>query len=157
LKPKSKELFVYDKKIKIYAVLNGSRESTKNEQGQATNYPILGIATGILKPLSKINGINVGTELYHNFSYRQELQNQALNQSAFVGGLQLGHHFSLGKVYFLQQMGIYLLRPKAMEQDLLYQRYSLWYKFSEKWFAGVSLLSHGHVADYIDLRIGIVL
>lgn len=157
LKPKSKELFAYDKKIKLYTLLNASRESTQNEDGQDTNFPILGLSTGILKPLSKINGINAATELYYNFAYREELQNQEINQSAFVGGVQIGHHFSLGKVYFLQQMGLYLLRPKAIEQNLLYQRYSLWYKFSEKGFAGFSLLAHGHVADYIDLRIGFIL
>ncbi|WP_338766462.1 acyloxyacyl hydrolase [Bernardetia sp. ABR2-2B] len=156
LEKKPKEFFEYDKKVKTYLLLNGSRATAKNENGKDINYPILGLSTGLLKPLSKINGVNTGIEIHYNFAYRQELQNQDNKQSAFVGGLQIGHHFSLGKIYFLQQIGIYTFRPKAIQTKWLYQRYSLWYSISQKWFVGFSLLSHGHIADYIDVSTGFI-
>ncbi|HKL03491.1 MAG TPA: acyloxyacyl hydrolase, partial [Cryomorphaceae bacterium] len=94
-------------------------------------------------------------ELEYNYdAYQAELGKREENRAeGHTAGIALGHEFILGKYRFGQRIGAYVLKPHTRKQDV-YQRYSITYLFARKWSAGVSLKAHGHVADFLDLRLG---
>lgn len=66
-----------------------------------------------------------------------------------------GHSFLLGRFIFSQAFGVYLYDPYKTN-DPGYQRYGLVYRIGKHIQAGVNLKAHRHVADFPDLRIGVV-
>ena len=68
-------------------------------------------------------------------------------------GVLFGHEFLMGAFLFGQQLGIYVYRP-FVDHDFLYQRYYLYFRFADRWKAGVNLKTHRHQADYLELRLG---
>ncbi|MBQ4822620.1 acyloxyacyl hydrolase [Aquimarina sp. MMG016] len=154
LKPKPQSLKTYSKSLKYYAGTFFSLRSSDRES-EATNHPLIGITGGALKPLSGINGINAGIEFWYDWSDRKIAQQRVIDDSAFSSALNLGHHFSFGDFYFLQQFGFYITRPKNIQGNSLYQRYSFWYSIgkTKRWTIGASLIAYGKVADHMDGRL----
>ena len=105
------------------------------------------------KQIARLSAIQLSTEwMYHGlypYRARQEGNNQV---HGWMGGLAAGHSFLLGRFLFSQQMGVYLLKPENEKRDV-YQRYGLMYLLDSKWSVGVYLKAHGHVADFLDMRI----
>ena len=108
---------------------------------------------GALKPLSGINGYNLGAELWYDWSDQKQVENQGLSDSSFSSAVTLGHHFMVGNFYFLQQFGIYVTRPKNIQSNWMYQRYSFWYRIANRWTIGASLIAYGRRADHMDGRL----
>ncbi|MCH7785198.1 MAG: acyloxyacyl hydrolase [Bacteroidetes bacterium] len=154
LQPKPRELRDHDMSIKYYM---GSFFSLRSSGGEAesTSHPLIGFLGGALQPLSVINGVNAGIELWYDYSDEKIAELDMLDDSAFSSAVTLGHHFSLGNFYFLQQFGVYITRPKNIQPRWLYQRYSLWYSIgrSKRWTIGGSLIAYGKVADHMDGRL----
>ncbi|MEM9300215.1 MAG: acyloxyacyl hydrolase, partial [Bacteroidota bacterium] len=71
-------------------------------------------------------------------------------------GLVVGNNLVFGKFTFNQQMGYYLYRPYPTENSDFFQRYELLYLIGKRYQIGTSLKAHGHVADNLDLRFGIL-
>ena len=133
----------------FFSLRSSSRES------ESSNHPLIGFLGGALQPLSGINGVNGGIELWYDYSDEKIAERDMLDDSAFSSAVTLGHHFSLGNFYFLQQFGGYLTRPKNLQSRWLYQRYSFWYSIgkSKRWTIGGSLIAYGKVADHMDGRL----
>ncbi len=94
-----------------------------------------------------------GTELIFDYSRREQILSDDQNNNFVQAAATIGHEFWLGKVTFSQDLGIYYFNEYRINDDI-YQRYTLAYNFNKHIFAGFSLKAHGHVADFIDLRIG---
>jgi len=154
LKQKPKSLRSYDTTIDYYLGSFASLRSSDRE-AEATNHLLIGFMGGVLKPVSGINGLNAGIEFWYDYSDREIAKQQDINDSAFSSAITAGHHFSIGNFYFLQQFGFYLTRPKNIQRNWLYQRYSFWYSIgsSKRWTIGASLIAYGKVADHMDGRL----
>ncbi|MDY8137783.1 acyloxyacyl hydrolase [Aquimarina sp. 2201CG5-10] len=152
LKPKPRELRQYDRSLDYYLGLFASLRSSDRE-AEASNHPLIGVLGGALKPLSGINGVNLGAEFWYDYSDEKIAQQQNISDSAFSSAITVGHHFNFGDFYFLQQFGIYITRPKNIQGNSLYQRYSFWYQLHKKWTIGASLIAYGRVADHMDGRL----
>ncbi|GAA4276402.1 hypothetical protein GCM10022259_11260 [Aquimarina mytili] len=152
LKPKPSELKQYSRSWGYYLGSFASLRSSDRE-AESSNHPLIGIMGGALKPLSGINGFNLGVELWYDWSDEKIAQRQAISDSAFSSALTAGHHFSVGNFYFLQQFGIYVTRPRNIQNNWLYQRYSFWYQIANRWTIGASLIAYGRVADHMDGRL----
>lgn len=101
--------------------------------------------------ISRLNYLSLASEwMYDNGLVYLGNEEQSINGN--ILGLALGNEFILGKFLFSQQFGVYLINPINRLEDV-YQRYSLMYPINRKFSTGVSLKAHGHVADFLDLRI----
>ncbi len=152
LKPKPRELKQYSRAWSYYLGSFASLRSSDRE-AESTNHPLIGGLGGALKPLSRINGINLGIEFWYDWSDLKQVEQQNLDDSSFSSALTLGHHFHVGNFYFLQQFGIYATRPKNIQSNWLYQRYSFWYRIANRWAIGASLIAYGRTADHMDGRL----
>ncbi len=152
LQQKPDSLKQYSKSWGYYLGTFASLRSSDRE-AEASNHPLIGISAGALKPLSGINGFNLGTELWYDWSDRKQIERQNLNDSSFSSAITAGHHFSIGDFYFLQQFGFYLTRPKNIQSNWMYQRYSFWYRIHKRWTIGASLIAYGRRADHMDGRL----
>lgn len=154
LQPKSRILRDHDMSTEYYLGSFFSLRSSSRE-AESSNHPLIGFLGGALQPLSRINGVNGGIELWYDYSDEKIAERDMLDDSAFSSAVTLGHHFSLGNFYFLQQFGGYLTRPKNLQSRWLYQRYSFWYSIgkSKRWTIGGSLIAYGKVADHMDGRL----
>lgn len=154
LEPKPRELRDHDMAMEYYMGTFFSLRSSDRE-AESSNHPLIGFMGGALQPLSGINGINGGVELWYDYSDERIIERDDFDDSAFSSAITFGHHFSLGNFYFLQQFGGYLTRPKSIQGKWLYQRYSFWYRLGKprKWTIGISLIAYGKVADHMDGRL----
>jgi hypothetical protein len=106
--------------------------------------------------VGRISALIASTELMVNGVVKEEMkQNGIEGKSHLRVGMLFGHEFLMGRYHFSTQMGIYAYRPyRDMNNDLLYQRYKLTYRFNNGLYLGISVKAHRHVADYFDFRIG---
>lgn len=98
--------------------------------------------------IGRLNNLTGSVEYFHD-SYRASLGE---SDDPHGLGTAVGHEFLLGKFRFSQQFYFYLLKPDVQPADV-YQRYGLMYAFRQYWSVGFNLKVHGHVADFIDLRV----
>lgn len=115
------------------------------------NYLIAGIIGQYTRQFGRISAWNSGMEItYHGANASQEKHAQA---SPWQVNTLFGHSFLLGRFVFSQQAGIYLYRGINNTPDW-YQRYSLNYRLYQKLWLGTSLKAHGHVAEWLEFRLG---
>ena len=111
-----------------------------------------GLELKYARRISRLNNVTIASEwMYDNGQTRLSTKENRVNGN--ILGLAAGNEFILGKFLFGQQLAAYLIKPNTRFHDL-YQRYSLLYRISNSFLAGVSLKAHGHVADFLDLRLG---
>ena len=111
-----------------------------------------GLEVKYARRVSRLNNLSISGEWMHDNDQAQ-LSTPDNKVDGNILGIAAGNEFLLGKFLFGQQFGVYLLRPNTRAQDL-YQRYSLVYRINSSFSYGVSLKVHGHVADFLDLRVG---
>jgi hypothetical protein len=104
------------------------------------------------KQVAAINAINTGLEIYYDNALAQQLKKDSISGSGTRIGLMAGHDFLLGKFFFSQQLGVYLLN-KSPYYKRLYHRWALRYKLNGGWLVGLGLNAHVQVADFFDLRL----
>jgi hypothetical protein len=128
-------------------------------QGYQTKYQgqrkwLLGINAQITKPIGPSSAITAGAEVYYdNFVLDASLPSLS---SKIMLGLQAGHTFLLGKVWFSQQVG-YNVFSKIYFLPNFYHRWGLVYWFSKKYSLGANLKANSDNADFFDVRLGIKL
>ena len=124
--------------------------------GEQKRYPVVGLNARFARQVSRINAINFGFDFLSDGAHREEIQRNGFVKDHKKAGLLVGNEFLLGRFNFSQQFGIYVHDPYNRNTSV-YQRYGLDYQVVPKLFAGIGLKAHGHVADFLDLRIGISL
>jgi hypothetical protein len=105
----------------------------------------------------------VGAGIYYNYLIARILAFNAgtewISDPAFASGhhraaILLGFDLLFGRFSFIHQWGWYYFAPNpAMHK--VYQRYGLNLRFTERLYAGINIKAHGHVADLMDVRLGI--
>ncbi len=154
LDPKPGELKDQDRSRKYYIGSFFATRSTGRET-ESTRHPLIGLLGGVLQPLSDINGVNGGVEVWYDVSQEKIAERDMLDDSAFSSSVTVGHHFDIGNFYFLQQLGVYITRPSTIQPEWAYQRYSFWYSIgkSKKWTLGGSMIAYGTSFDHMDARL----
>jgi hypothetical protein len=120
--------------------------------GRTERTPLVGMLVQAEKQVGQISALNTGVEFYYDNALHQQLQKDTVDGSALRAGLLVGHDFLLGKFFFTQQLGLYLLN-KTPYYNRIYHRWALRYQFNKRWFAGIGLKAHLQVADFIDARL----
>lgn len=117
---------------------------------------LLGISGGAQWYLTNFIALNLGLELVRDGSYKERAERDNDDFDFHSLGLVVGNNLVFGKFTFNQQMGYYLYRPYPTENSDFFQRYELLYLIGKRYQIGTSLKAHGHVADNLDLRFGIL-
>ncbi len=115
--------------------------------------PLLGIAAYVSQPIGRISALTGGAEWIADFTLREYLQDEEENKSFQRGALLAGHELRIGRIRFSQQLGIYVYAPHKA-RDPVYQRWGLEYHSGGRMFYGINLKAHRHVADFVDIRVG---
>lgn len=105
------------------------------------------------RQVARVNAITLGMEWMYDSGRNFQMDQIEQSGTAHSLGAAIGHEFLLGKFIFSQQFGFYLLKPPIQSADV-YQRYGLVFRLSRKLGIGINLRSHGHVADFLDVRFG---
>lgn len=108
------------------------------------------------KQFARVNAYTLGGELMYDNGTGYVLETLGEEPNSIKAGLAVGHEFLLGKFLFSQQFGAYLSNPNP-EHPGVYQRYGLVFRINKTLSAGINLKAHGHVANFLDFRVGISL
>ncbi|MBE9481646.1 MAG: acyloxyacyl hydrolase, partial [Bacteroidetes bacterium] len=120
-------------------------------------YFIFGFSASKSWQIGRINALTAGLEWLVDGAKKEEIKRDENFSGDYQrGGIMFGNEFLLGRFIFSQQIGIYFYKPYKVD-DFYYQRYGLVFRITDKFFAGVSLKAHRHVADFLDFRIGVSL
>ncbi len=112
--------------------------------------PNLTFAAGTYRKLAGILAFGGGLEVSKDFSIDVEKRIEATIPAAFVEP-----HLVFGRFDFGMRYAGYLYKPEGYQEDKdFYQRYTLNYLLGENFRIGAGLKAHGHVAEYLDFRIG---
>lgn len=141
-----------EKRNKFHFWISGTAKQVSGS-GELTRYPVIGLNTRFARQVSRINAVSMGLDFLADGAHRKEIEKNGNNEDHTKMGFLIGNEFLLGRFNFSQQFGIYLYDPYSRDADV-YQRYGLDYQITPKLFSGIGLKAHGHVADFLDLRIG---
>ncbi len=64
-----------------------------------------------------------------------------------------GHELHMNRLSLVTQVGFYLRRPHA-NHPVIYQRYGLLYRVTDRWIVGATLRAHAARADYMEWTLG---
>ena len=138
----------------------GLNETDIIDMGQ---YPFYIFSAYADKRIGRYSGIQLGTEVFFSNFLKDLIRFQAI---AFPDlnvnedddfkrvGVFLGHELFVNKLSIVTQFGYYLYYPFDFE-GRTYNRIGLKRYFGKKWFAAVSLKSHGAKAEAVEFGIGI--
>jgi len=119
--------------------------------GHAANF---NLNIGAYRKVLPVIGLGGGVELSYDFS----VQNNEGEEGSFIPAVFIANHFLFGRFDFSQHFALYLNKPEDYMTDRsFYQRYTLHYMVSDRIRIGAGLKAHGHVAEYLDLRLGLIL
>jgi len=105
----------------------GTRKNVNN--GEEKLYPVIGAGIYYNYHILRILALNAGTEWISDFSVKEKIRREYINDPGSAP---------------------YPARNKV------YQRYGLNLRFTESLYMGINIKSHGHVADLMDARLGIL-
>lgn len=136
-----------------YWDLSGYWSSKTAKAGEKNRWQIWGVHAKRGWQIASINDLTVGAEVWYDFSLQERLRRQGKSGvSPLRVGLLGGHSFRMGRFDFSQQLGVYVYNPSGFF-PAIYQRYGLLYRVHHNWWAGVNVLAHGHVANFLDFRL----
>jgi hypothetical protein len=101
----------------------------------------------------------VGIDVDYNEGYIQERKevNRHLDEPISFHRMRwavvAGHELHMNKLSLVTQVGLYLRRPHA-NHPIIYQRYGLLYRATDKWVVGATLRAHAARADYMEWTVG---
>ncbi|MHA7130878.1 acyloxyacyl hydrolase [Algoriphagus namhaensis] len=124
--------------------------NTRDDQGGG-RAPNITLTAATYRQLTGVLALGGGLEVAKDFS----LPTENSRVERVIPGVFLENHFLFGKFDFSQRMVRYLARPAGYQEDhQFYQRYVLSYRLGKNFRLGAGLKAHGHVAEYMDFRVG---
>ena len=122
---------------------------------QPVNHPYVffpGVEVKYSRQVARLNALTGSVAYFHDRPDRYDLREVSRPVDPHKLGIAIGHEFLFGDFIFGQQFGAYLSQPYTVSADV-YQRYSIVYRWTPHFSLGIGLHSHGHVADFIDVRV----
>jgi len=114
---------------------------------------VSGVNVGLIRRVSRINGLGGGAEIYYDGINSVFQQQSGRRIQTTVAGVSVQHYLFFGKLLFGQQFAWYITPNTGYRQNI-YQRYFLEYEVFKNWYAGVSLKAHADHSDYMAISIG---
>jgi len=139
------------------AYILGSRKNVND--GEKIHYPVIGAGIYYNYLILRVLALNAGTEWISDHSEKERISREYNqdpgsapdhNRAAMLLGLDL----LFGRISFIHQWGFYYYAPYPARKPV-YQRYGLNLSFTDRLYFGINIKSHGHVADLMDVRLGI--
>lgn len=129
------------------------------EKGEDKGYPVLGAGVYYNYLVGRIIALNVGTEWISDYSIKEQIRRRYVDDPSSApdhnrGSVLMGMDLIFGRFTFLHQWGVYYYEPNRA-RNRAYQRYGLDFRLSERFYFGINVKAHGHVADLMDARLGI--
>jgi hypothetical protein len=118
-------------------------------------FPAAGLNFRVSQRVSRLNAITGGMEIMGDWKNREIMKMRNENPEHLMAGLFAGNDFLLGRFVFGQQFGVYLYNPVGDTPDV-FQRYYLEFMINNWLMSGMGMKAHGHVADFLDFRFGIL-
>lgn len=116
--------------------------------------PGIGLNLAVLKPLSKISNLGVGTELVYDGLFKEyDRKIEFVRFDPFSFALHVQHNLVFKKAVFANQFGYYIYRLHPFQSHEFYQRYSLHFKASERIYPGITLKAHASAAEYLAVSV----
>jgi hypothetical protein len=150
---------LYGRKCWFEAYFLGTAKNA--EKGEDHLYPVIGAGVYYNYLFGRIIAASAGTEWISDFSEKERINRRyASDPGADMpdhnrAAALLGIDILFGRFTFIHQWGIYYYEPNPA-RNRAYQRYGLNFRFTKKSYAGINVKAHGHVADLMDLRLGII-
>lgn len=144
-----------DKLIKYARIFWNIRTVPETSEHPEKYEIMIGLESGIMKRLSRINGLLTGIEYSYDGLFHEEIKRNDLNYTPHLFSPHLGHFFIFGKFTFTQQFAWYAYKSFPFNDHDFFQRYGIFWQFGKLINCGFSLKSHGHVAEYMDVRMGV--
>jgi hypothetical protein len=156
LSPKRREPFTNHHSLVVVQAFSGPRIAKGYDPLPEVHKLFFGLNAGVVKPLGRISAIGVGAEWYYDpiSKVYEERKGQRFETNIVSAGLQ--HYLFFGKAFFAQQLSYYVTPHNSDIKTPIYQRYTLGYKISKHFFAGVNLKTHLEVADHAGFTTGII-
>jgi Lipid A 3-O-deacylase (PagL) len=116
---------------------------------------LLGINAGVVKPLSRVNALGLGGELYYDGISEVYQARSGESYSPWTGSFSLQHYIFFGKILFGQQLAYAVTTLNPDTNKKIYQRYFLEYKVRPDWYAGITLKAYAGRSEYLSFTSGI--
>jgi hypothetical protein len=126
-----------------------------NEMYEEAKKLMVGLEGGLIKGITNINGFLLGAEFSYDGSFHEISDRVQEQYSPFVASIHAGHAFVIGRFSFTQQMAYYAFRDFPSTSKSFFQRYGIFYNIGKIISLGFSMKAHGHVAEHMDVRIGV--
>ncbi len=114
---------------------------------------VLGSNGGVIKRISRLNGVGAGGEFYYDGINSVYQQRSGQSIQTVVAAVNVQHYLFFGKLLFGQQLA-WFVTPNTGYKRVLFQRYFIEYEMRRNWYAGFSLKAHGDHADYLAFSTG---
>ena len=130
------------------------------EKGEEKWWPVYGAGAYYSHLVARILAVSVGTEWISDHAVKENLRRMYEdlpedppdhNRAALLAGIEV----LFGRFTFIQQFGLYYYAPNPA-RNLIYQRYGLNFRWTDRLYTGINIKAHGHVADLMDFRLGMV-
>ena len=158
--PSAEEAFKGERVRLNLVFRTGVNESDVINSGQFPFYIFSAYAD---KRLGKISALQFGTDVFFSRFLKELIQFQAVsfpelevdeNDDYKRVGAFIGHELFINKMSVVSQLGYYLYYPFDFEGKV-YNRIGLKRYFGDKWFAAITLKSHGAKAEAVEFGLGI--
>lgn len=120
--------------------------------GDTERFFIFGSFANYSQQVSSLNAITGGVEMLIDNATKERLRRANIDKNSTRAGILIGHEFLFGNFTFSQQVGYYLINETNYFNDL-YQRWGVTYYTKKGIGMGANLLTHAHVANFLDLRL----
>ncbi|MBK6263692.1 acyloxyacyl hydrolase [Marivirga sp. S37H4] len=130
----------------------GAMSRGYNVAGNRKRYLAGGLALQAGRQVGSLSMLTLGAEVYHDEKLEEKLHREGLNASPVKASLLLGHEFLLGRFQFSQRLGVYIF-DQTPYYDRLFHRWGIKYRINRYLSAGINLLAHRQVAEFLDFRI----
>ncbi len=132
--------------------LLGTVRKGYNEAGDRKRYAVGGLAVQAGRQVGSVHMLTLGAEAYHDEELRDKLDREDIDASPVKAGLLVGHEFLLGRFQFSQGLGVYVF-DQTPYYDRIFHRWGLQYRINSRFSAGVNLLAHRQIAEFVDFRL----
>ena len=121
---------------------------------------LAGAYVQVSKQVTSLDAITAMVEVYDDGALASIKRIIGDNSTSVMAGFMLGHEFIFKRIFFSQQLGVYLYKDTRTFSKLymqafpeVYHRWGLRYKLNEHLYFGFNMLAHNQVADFIDARL----
>ena len=130
------------------------------ENGENIYYAVVGAGIYYNYRTGRNLALNAGMEWITDFAVKETIRREYINDPGSApdhnrAAILVGLDLLFGRISFIYQWGIYYYAPYPA-RSWAYQRYGLNLRFKERFYAGINIKAHGHVADLMDARLGIL-